>query len=174
MNTYESGGQLWWVNNLLVSRLYNPDLRIATLVDRAAAVEAHPTVGPALRAANIRVVPMDNYTQPGSRTAQMTADGPGFYQRYNEKFKPDVVPGPARISEITNYLSQFCTQSDLANADGVDYVLTMDADSMLVDGFMETLGYRMVGGPGKDAAGILTFAEWSSQASSMLGVCSRF
>ena len=93
----------------------------------------------------------------------MTADGPGFYARYNAIFKPTVVPGPARISEITNYLSRFCTQSDLANADGVDYVLTMDADSMLVDNLMETLGYRMVGGPGRGAADILTFAEWSSQ-----------
>ena len=52
MNTYESGGRLWWVDHLLVSRLYNPDLSIATLVDKAAAVEAHPTVGPALRRAD--------------------------------------------------------------------------------------------------------------------------
>ena len=80
--------RLLWVKNLLVSRLYNPSLNIATLVDRAAAVEAHPTVGPALRAANIRVVSMDNYTQPGSRAAQLMADGPSFFQRCCEAQLP--------------------------------------------------------------------------------------
>ena len=65
-----------------------------------------------------------------------------------------------RLGEIIGLLARFCIQSDLANAEGVDYVLTMDADAMLVEDLQVQLGHRMLGG----RVGLVTFAEWSSQA----------
>ena len=88
-NSVTLNWDIWWLRNLLVSRLYNPQLSIAAIVDTAAAVEAHPTTGPTLRAANIRIAPMDAYTQPGSRTAQLMANGPGFFQCFFAAYMPD-------------------------------------------------------------------------------------
>ena len=157
--------RLMWVKNLLVSRVYNPTLNIAALVDKAAAVEAHPTAGPALRAANIRVLSMDQYTQPGSRAAQLVADGPSFFQRCYSKFKPGdrcAQPGACkaegRLGDLINWLARFCQSADLAAADGADYVLTMDADAGLVQDLAAQLAPRML------ETHILTFVEWSSQA----------
>lgn len=37
-------------------------------------------------------------------------------------------------------LGRFCWQADLANQQGVEYVVTMDADVMLTDDLLRTLG----------------------------------
>ncbi|KAL4444646.1 hypothetical protein ABPG77_002463 [Micractinium sp. CCAP 211/92] len=54
-------------------------------------------------------------------------------------------------------LARFCWQADLANADGADYVMTMDADVMLTDDVYARLSQFFIG------ADVFSFFEWSLQ-----------
>ena len=120
----------------------------------------------------VQVVPLSDLSSVGSRYAQLLARGQLYYDNY-WRFANDTGLSATRahcylnkniLAECDAYvahrmvmMARFCAQADLANREGVDYVIAIDADILVVADLMSYLQELMV------ETQVLTFVEWSSQ-----------
>lgn len=153
-----------WLENLLITRHYNPDLRITMLVDNLEAVTANQTVLELLDAASITLARIQQYNASHSRAAHLRNKAPDYFQHFFERFTPNLeCNGHMHDSCGTmvhfwmDMLARFCWQADLSKEELPAYVITMDADIMLTESFTEAFQELMV------STEVLTLSEWSSQ-----------
>lgn len=157
----------FWVDFALVSRLYNPEDELPTVFMTDIDL-GNSSAARALRDAGIGLVPIQDFSGPGSRAHRLTTEAPRLFQRFHEIMVPAHIcagndslflPECIRISNYRiSMLARFCWQADLANNQSAEYVMTRDADVLLTDNIMATLGKHL-----QQGTDVLTFFEWSSQ-----------
>ena len=144
---------------------------------RPAHAPANPPVIKAVRKPQalgaVQVVPLSDLSAVGSRYAQLMARAWRYYDEY-WRFANDttrhlrhkqascflnkhVAGCDTYLTYRMAMLARFCAQADLANREGLDYVIAIDADILVVADLMSHLQELMV------ETQVLTFVEWSSQ-----------
>lgn len=127
------GFRAFWVDFALVSRLYNPEdeLPITYMTDRQLGNSSAAT---AMQDASIRLVPIQDYSGPGSRGNRLTTEAARLFQRFHEIMVPTHTCAKndslhlAECTRISMYriplIARFCWQADLANVEGAEYVVS--------------------------------------------------